>query len=1639
MTVSADRFGPRWAEGLPTAVTEHLPEVAGAYFRNTEFAWTGGVISDDAMAAFRSHLEFASQREPGESLARVVVPTPGAPAVQVVTDDMPMLVESVTAMLSRLGVTVVEIVHPVLRVRRHADGALVDVLVDGAHHERSTHSESWMHLQLHLATDPAQFDAIAVAVRDVLIDVRQVISDTDAMRGAQRDLAEHLEELADAGPTGYPEREVRDSAALLRWFASGNFALLGYRRYAFGDPAVHGVPTAGIVSGSGLGVLGPATRTDHRIDLPAPEFDPERSLLTFAQGPLPATVHRSVYPSFVRVADVDGTGRIVGEHRFLGVLTVTAVHENILDIPVISGRARAVIARAGFELHSFSGQAMLEVIQSLPRTELFSIDAESLFQTVTAVLAIGVRRQARLFLRDDHDGRFVSALVYMPRDRYNTRTRLAMQSILLRELGGGTLEYSARVTESHLAMVHFTIRTGPEEPAPHVDTGAANRERIEALLAAASRAWDDDLMDATADEPLVSSLTAQRYAAAFPESYKEDFGAGRATRDIARLERLRVGEIDLELYRRRGEQRGRWRFTLYIASDGVSLSQVLPVLQSLGVEVVDERPYQVVRPDGIGCWIYDFGLAAAPELIDSAVEENLERELDEAESVGESADARALQRRFTDAFTAVWYGRSEPDRFNELVLRARLEWRHAAALRAYAKYLRQTGFPYSQFRIESVLLEHAHTTRLMVELFRAMFDPDAPRGRGGPSRADELAAELRARIKDVVSLDADRILRGMLSLILATLRTNVYVRDSEGRRRDLLVFKLDPGQIAELPRPRPRFEVFVYSPRVEGVHLRFGPVARGGLRWSDRREDFRTEILGLVKAQAVKNAVIVPVGAKGGFVVKRPPAVTGDPAVDRQAALAEGQACYRLFVSGLLDVTDNVDVTTGRVLPPARVVRRDGDDSYLVVAADKGTATFSDLANEVAAEYGYWLGDAFASGGSVGYDHKAMGITARGAWESVKRHFRELGVDVQRDAFTAVGIGDMSGDVFGNGMLLSRHLRLVAAFDHRHVFLDPDPDAQRSFAERERLFHLPRSSWADYDRALIAPGGGVWERSVKAVPIGASVRAALGLDESVTELSPPEVVRAILRAPVDLLWNGGIGTYVKASTESNADVGDKSNDTVRVNGNEVRAKVIGEGGNLGVTPRGRVEYDLSGGRINTDALDNSAGVDCSDHEVNIKILLDTAVSGGALERTERNELLASMTDEVARLVLRDNIDQNLLMGTARADAPGMLGVHARLIADLERDRGLDRELEVLPTDDEIVHREQAGIGLTSPELATLLAHVKLALKDDLLASELPDSDTYATRLPRYFPRPVRQRFAPQIRAHRLRRQIVATMLANEAVDIGGITYVYRLAEEAGASSTDAIRAFTAATEICDLRTLWADIAQAAVPASVGDDLVLESRRMLDRVSRWLLTNRPQPIAVGAEINRYATRVRELMPRVHGWLRGHHLTELDARMASVLDRGCPRALALRVFGLLDAFPVLDIIDISDITDRDHEEVGSLYYALDSHLGIDEFLTAISGLERGDRWHSLARLALREDLYGSLRSLTMDVLFGGEPHESAAEKIADWESTNASRLARARAALAEIGASGTLDLATLSVAARQVRSMVRGAGTRSEGTR
>jgi len=1602
-------------EPADAAVRCDLAELIAQYYRLVPAEELTSAEPAELAAAVKSHLALAAQRVPGRALVRLRNPSrtddgwdSRDTVVQIVTDDMPYLVDSVIAELARGNLSVRRLVHPLVLVRRDLTGTLREVLPGGAPAEIPSDAlvESWMYVNIDRITDPARARQVQQRLLTVLTDVREVVEDTPRMIATAESLADGLL----SAPPPLPTEEVADGAALLRWLSGGHFIFLGYRHYELiwtstGD---HGTePALRAVLASGLGVL----RKDSiatRGFTTGPDVDPlARKLLVLTQASSPATVYRPVYPHYIGVKTFDERGEVTGEHRFLGILSTTALRADVLDIPVIGRMVREVIRRAGVPADSYSGQQMLEVLQTYPRAELFSTDPESLYQTVTGVLSLAQRRTLRLFCRRDPYGRFFSCLVYLPRDRYTTNARLAMQNVLIRDLHGTGLDYSAQIGESVHARVHFTVHTDPRDPAvPAAPDVMAITDRLEDAV----HTWDDRLLDVAAISGEAIAGLAQRYLAAFPQAYKENFDAATALVDIDRLEALAPQDgmkVCLELPA--GAKPGERRFKLYLASQRITLSQVLPVLQQMGVEVVDERPYEVIRGDGVHCWIYEFGLR-----LDAGVLLMLADQ-----------DVDDVQRRFCDAFMAAWRGACEVDRFNTLVLRAGLNWRQVAVLRGYVRYQRQACSPYSQRYVEDVLLAHSGIAAALVTLFEARFDPALDTATREASH-HALAVQATTMIDEVVGLDADRMLRSVLSLVLGTLRTNHYVRDSSGNPRSYLALKLDPRAVPGLPEPRPAFEIFVCSPRVEGVHLRFGPVARGGLRWSDRREDYRTEALGLVKAQAVKNAVIVPVGAKGAFVVKRPPSPTGDPGLDRDATRAEGIACYRLFISGMLDVTDNL--VDGASRHPDQVVCYDGDDSYLVVAADKGTATFSDIANEVAASYRFWLGDAFASGGSSGYDHKAMGITARGAWKSVQRHFRELGVDTRTEDFTVVGIGDCSGDVFGNGMLRSKHIKLLAAFDHRHVFVDPDPDPVRSYAERRRLFELPRSSWDDYDRSLISPGGGVWPRDAKRIPVGAAMRHALGIAETTTELPGPELVRAILLSPAQLLFNGGIGTYVKAGTETHAEVGDKSNDAVRVDGAQLRVRVVAEGGNLGLTQRGRIEFARTGGKVNTDAIDNSAGVDCSDHEVNIKILLDRMVVHGVLSTADRNALLGEMTGEVAALVLAHNASQNIQLGVSRAHAAAMISVHSRLVSALEQRHGLDRKLAVLPTGAQWDARAAAGEGLTSPELCTLMAHVKLGLTEEVLGSDLPDDDVFRARLPEYFPAPLRSRFAEAIREHPLRREITTTSVVNEVVDRAGMTYAYRLAEELSAAASDAVRAYSVAVAVFNLPATWQAIAElGAAPTSVTDAMMLELRRLLDRASRWLLLNRPQPLAVNAEINRFRPIVLALAARVPEWLAGGEADHLTAAAREFAKHGVPDELALRVGAGLPTFGLLDVIEVAELTEHDPERIAQLYYALSAHLDIDRMLGLITGLERGDRWHELARLALRDDLYASLRKITRDAARAGDLGADPVTTIAQWEQRNASRLSRARSTFAELSQAGSVDLATLSVAVRALRRL------------
>ncbi|MDV7098884.1 NAD-glutamate dehydrogenase [Gordonia amicalis] len=1577
-------------------MTSLVPDAVNHYFKSR----ADGSATDSAEQVVR-HLDVATRRDPGEALVEVAVDAGGAVEIVVVNDDIPLLVEAVLATVEAHDLAIGKMDHPVMPVRRDADGGLEAIDdVPGARWE------SWIFvggLAGHPDVDPQVLRSDLLEVVSRVVDVDH---DATLMRSRMTSCAADLSTAPLLESTGITEPDRAEYSKLLEWFAGTHFHPLGYTRVGRG----------GVGDGDErLGVWRTDSITRDFPSVTTPPLLPQASRVFVSTG-----IQRSNFLVLLQVPAFDRQGEHDGEHRFLGTLTSSGLHQTVLDVPVLRTKVHDVLARAGVDEDSFAGQSMIELLQNYPLVEMFASTTGELTRRVTAMLEAVATRSLRLFVRTSVDGKTAVALIYLPRDRYNTHNRLALERALMDELHGSALEYTARVSEMPLALLQVLVCIDPATASElgSVDTGSPAHARMQAALASAIRGWDErvrELASNIADRSGVlvgGPEVLLRQLPSLSDDYKELREPLDALEDLIRVVALEPGALAVTLDAT--EERGpgdhhRWRFTLYLCGESATLTDVLPVLHSLGLDVLEEHPYEIRRADGTVCWAYEFIVQLAA---------GMSVDLDHADD---------LEERFTEAFRQIWFAAAEVDDYNELVIRCGLDWRSAAMLRAYGQYLRQCGFSYSTAHVANVLGRHLQITRGLVELFVASFDPAA----ADPERRKQVSEQLRADIGTVLSLDADRIVSAFAAVMTATSRTNYFETVGGGEYCPVISFKLRPRDIPQTPEPRPLHEIFVHSPRVEGVHLRFGSVARGGLRWSDRKEDFRTEILGLVKAQAVKNAVIVPLGAKGGFVVKRPPAPTGDAAADRDAYREEGIACYRQFIAGLLDITDNIDRSTGEVIPARGVVRLDEDDTYLVVAADKGTAAFSDIANEVSRSYGFWLGDAFASGGSAGYDHKAMGITARGAWESVKRHFREMGVDTQSEDFTVVGIGDMSGDVFGNGMLLSEHIRLVAAFDHRHIFVDPDPDAGRSHTERRRLFELPRSSWADYDADLIGAGGGVWSRDRKSIPVSAEMAGALGIEEGIDELSPPELIRAILLASVDLLWNGGIGTYVKASTESHGSVGDKSNDAIRVDGDQVRAKVIGEGGNLGVTERGRIEFDLAGGRINTDALDNSAGVDCSDHEVNIKILLDSAVSSGVLEPDDRDPLLESMTDDVADLVLADNISQNSELGFCRTFELTRVEVHARMLDQLSRERGVDLRLEALPQARELRKRFDGELhrGLTSPEFATLMAHVKLEAKSDLLDSDLPDNDVFAARVARYFPEALREKFGEQINSHRLRRQIVTTTLVNDVIDHAGMTHLFRLGEGTGCTTEEGVRAYVVSNEVFGMREVFESVRHAPAPAAVVDEMMLYVRRLLFRSSRWLLAFRPQPLAMAAEIKRYSGRITQLSALIDGWLGESSLREISDRVDTYVDKGVPADLAQAVAVSLHRFCLLDIIDAAEISDRGLEEVGELYFAVMEHFGLEELLTAVSRLDYGDRWHALARLALRDDMHGALRALTLKILEVSEPDEPSADKIAEWESSQSNRLSRVRSILAEIEETGTLDLATLSVAARQLRSVIR----------
>jgi glutamate dehydrogenase len=1561
--------------------------------------------ASDLYGAVMAQLREATERPQGTAAVRLFTPSVsvngwsagGHTVVEVVTDDMPFLVDSVSMALAAAQHDIHLVIHPQFVVRRDLSGHLLEVLDEYAGTDpHDVSRESWMHLEIDRVPDE-ELPAITEQLGKVLTDVRDAVEDWQRMH-TQVDL---IVDALEQSPPPLPAVEVEQGASLLRWLADNHFTFLGYREYVLESRDEGEVLVA--VPGTGFGIL--------RADPPAPRVLPEavasrardKKLLVLAKANSKATVHRPVYLDYVGVKKFDEHGEVVGEQRFLGLFSSAAYTESVSRIPVLREKAREVIEIVGLDPMSHAGKALMDVLETYPRDELFQTPVEDLVPIASQVMYTRERRQLKLFVRRDLYGRFLSCLVYLPRDRYNTTVRERIAAILKQQLHGDSIEWTAHVGESFAARLHFVVRPAAGELIEDPDLADLERRCAEA-----ARSWRDDFTAAVISaygEEKGSGLV-RMYTGCFPEAYKEDYLPQTGAVDLGRLEEIKGDEgFGLALYEDVGAATGEARLKIFRVGPPLSLSWVLPVLSTTGVEVVDERPYQL---EGLPreCYIYDFGLRYHRALPDHA---------------------RGL---FQDTVAAVWNGLNESDGFNALVLAAGLTWRQATLLRAYAKYMRQGGTPFAQDYIEGALRSNVDITRHLVQLFEARFDPGRPGRDGGDIPADsetrlakcgELEERINRALDDVSSLDHDRILRSYLTSIRATLRTNYFTTGPEGQPLSRLALKLDPSSIPELPQPRPQFEIFVYSPRVEGVHLRFGPVARGGLRWSDRRDDFRTEVLGLVKAQMVKNTVIVPVGAKGGFFCKQLP----DPA-DRDGWMQEGVACYRTFISGLLDLTDNiVTEQDGRVVvPPRGVVRHDGDDPYLVVAADKGTASFSDIANQVSADYGFWLGDAFASGGSVGYDHKAMGITARGAWISVRRHFRDMGVDCQEEDFTCVGVGDMSGDVFGNGMLCSPHTRLVAAFDHRHVFIDPDPEPATSYAERKRLFELPRSSWQDYDTSLISEGGGVWSRSAKSIPVSPQMRQALGLagdDADQGRMTPAELMRAILVAPVDLLWNGGIGTYVKASTETHAEAGDKSNDAIRVDGAELRARCVGEGGNLGFTQRGRIEYARSGcggegGRINTDFIDNSAGVDTSDHEVNIKILLDRVVAEGDLTGKQRNELLASMTDEVAELVLADNYDQNLALANAVALAPALLHVHEDWMRTLERGGLLNRDLEALPTRREVAARVERKEGLTAPELAVLMSYTKIVLAEDLLASELPDDPFFRSELFAYFPAEMRQGYRGPMEQHQLRREIVVTQVVNQLVNNAGITYFHRLAGETSSTTAELTRANFVAREIYGASRLLHQIASFdnQLDADVQTEMRLEVRTLVERASRWLLNSRRGTEDTEALVDSFEVVVEKVMAELPALMVGRELDAFESRRDALVRRGVPEDLAVRVAVCPPAYMLLGVVETAARDERDPMEVARMHFEVGERLGLPLLVARILRLPRQDRWQTMARAALRDDLHAVHAQLTAQELAGHPPSEKDT--------------AKAVATLQEICSDDDSDLARLSVGLRVVRTLL-----------
>ncbi|MDN3489924.1 NAD-glutamate dehydrogenase [Pseudoalteromonas sp. APC 3694] len=1507
--------------------------------------------------------------------------------VEIIAKDMPFLVDSVRMAMTRENIASHLLLHSPLKIQRDKNDKISGLSSLKAEQE-STSTKTVFFIEIDRQTDATVIESFKKELESVLVDVSVAVEDWQPIR-------EKLIAVSKSLPKSHKDKndnEINETVEFLDWLVKDNFTLMGYRQYELspvqGDYQLKGKMDTSL----GLMKNSDAEHTRLLSELPEVARQEARSsnLLILTKTNSLSRVHRPAYIDYVGVKRFDDKGNVIGEDRFIGLFSSNFYNNSAADVPVLKSKINRIMDMCDFAKGTHAYKAVLNILETYPRDELVQAREHELLEVAMGVLQIQERDMCRLFVRKDAYGRFLSCMVYVPRERYNTALRRETQAILANAFNSDVkVEFTTYFSESTLARTHYTVRVTDNNIEYNV-------KDIENNLIEAARTWEDKLQSAlleSAGEARGNELN-RKYCNAFARSYKEEVLPSAAVVDIEKLEMLNDdNKLEMLFYRPQEEASSNIvRLSLFHKDEPIHLSDVMPMLENFGLRVVGETPYSVKTSDGGINWIMDFSM-----LIDSKG----------------MADFDKISARFRAALTSVWANRLENDGFNRLVLMGGLTGREASILRAYAKYMRQIGVTFSQTYIESTFANYPHIAAKIVNLFAKKFSVKSP---ASAKTLEKLGLEIYAELENVANLDDDRIIRLYVDMIVATLRTNYFQKDGEGKFKSYISLKIQPSLIPEVPLPVPAFEIFVYSPRVEGVHLRFGKVARGGLRWSDRREDFRTEVLGLVKAQQVKNTVIVPVGSKGGFVCKQLPS-------EREAFIKEGQECYKIFIRGLLDITDNIE--RGEVVPAVDVTRHDEDDAYLVVAADKGTATFSDIANGIATEYNFWLGDAFASGGSVGYDHKKMGITARGAWESVKRHFREMDINCQTTDFTAVAIGDMAGDVFGNGMLLSKHIRLQVAFNHLHIFVDPNPDAAASYPERERLFNLPRSSWEDYNKELISSGGGVFSRAAKSITLSPEMKKMLGTKKA--SMTPNELIKASLMMEFDLLWNGGIGTYIKHSKETDADVGDRANDALRINGKDLGAKVFGEGGNLGATQLGRIEFAAKGGRVNTDFIDNVGGVACSDNEVNIKILLNGLVAEGDLTRKQRDELLYSMTDEVSELVLKDCYRQTHTLSITQSKGTSTLKEKIRFIHALEKEGKLDRTIEFIPTDEELAERAAAGRDLTRPELSVLVSYAKMVLKESLVTDEITENPYYRQLLVKSFPRPLREKFNDAMNNHPLRKEIIATKLANNIVNDMGLNFMVRMNEETGANEAEIALCYSIASEIFQMRETWLSISDLdnKIPSSVQTEMLYQLRRTVRRATRWFLRHRTKAQTIEQSIEAFAPTFADLSENLTKYIVKAESDRIESAREELTQNGVPVEIAQRIVSLSSLFSVMDLTQIAQNSNRKIDMVSHTYFKLGAQMGLHWFLDQITNQPVSNHWQALARASYREELDWQQRTLSEVVLNSFEGDSSDVDgQIEQWMDSQDLLLQRWKQMLTEFKTSQSHDFAKFSVALREL---------------